>query len=56
MKFLLLIMKGPHSYTAEDVLEIQCHGGYKALEEILAQVLSHGARLANPGEFTQRAS
>ena len=52
---LLLIMKGPHSYTAEDVLEIQCHGGYKALEEILAQVLSHGARLANPGEFTQRA-
>ena len=52
---LLLIMKGPHSYTAEDVLEIQCHGGYKALEEILALVLSHGARLANPGEFTQRA-
>ena len=33
---LLLIMKGPHSYTAEDVLEIQCHGGRKALEEILA--------------------
>ena len=33
---LMLIMKGPHSYTAEDVLEIQCHGGRKALEEILA--------------------
>ena len=52
---LLLIMKGPHSYTAEDVLEIQCHGGRKALEEILGLVLSHGARMANPGEFTQRA-
>lgn len=52
---LMLIMKGPHSYTAEDVLEIQCHGGRKALEEILSLVLAHGARLANPGEFTQRA-
>ena len=52
---LLLIMKGPHSYTAEDVLEIQCHGGRKALEEILGLVLAHGARMANPGEFTQRA-
>lgn len=52
---LLLIMKGPHSYTAEDVLEIQCHGGRKPLEEILGLVLSHGARMANPGEFTQRA-
>ena len=52
---LMLIMKGPHSYTAEDVLEIQCHGGRKALEEILGLVLAHGARMANPGEFTQRA-
>ena len=52
---LMLIMKGPHSYTAEDVLEIQCHGGRKALEEILSLVLAHGSRLANPGEFTQRA-
>ena len=51
----MLIMKGPHSYTAEDVLEIQCHGGRKALEEILGLVLAHGARMANPGEFTQRA-
>ena len=40
---LMLIMKGPHSYTAEDVLEIQCHGGRKALEEILSLVLAHGA-------------
>lgn len=52
---LLLIMKGPHSYTAEDVLEIQCHGGRQSLQHILSLVLRHGARLANPGEFTQRA-
>ena len=43
---LMLIMKRPHSYTAEDVLEIQCHGGRKALEEILGLVLAHGARMA----------
>ena len=52
---ILLLMKGPHSYTAEDVLEIQCHGGRQSLEEIMGLVLRHGARLANPGEFTQRA-
>ncbi len=52
---ILLIMKGPRSYTAEDVLEIQCHGGRQSLSEILGLVLHHGARLANPGEFTQRA-
>lgn len=52
---ILLIMKGPHSYTAEDVLEIQCHGGRQSLSDILGLVLRHGARLANPGEFTQRA-
>ena len=52
---ILLIMKGPHSYTAEDVLEIQCHGGRQSLEEIMGLVLRHGSRLANPGEFTQRA-
>lgn len=52
---LLLIMKGPHSYTAEDILEIQCHGGRQSLQEILSLVLRNGARLANPGEFTQRA-
>ncbi|WP_301859235.1 tRNA uridine-5-carboxymethylaminomethyl(34) synthesis GTPase MnmE [uncultured Megasphaera sp.] len=52
---ILLIMKGPHSYTAEDVLEIQCHGGRQSLESIMGLVLRHGARLANPGEFTQRA-
>lgn len=52
---LALIMKGPHSYTAEDVLEIQCHGGRKALESILQLILRSGARMANPGEFTERA-
>ncbi len=52
---ILLIMKGPHSYTAEDVLEIQCHGGRQSLETIMGLVLRHGARLAYPGEFTQRA-
>lgn len=52
---ILLIMKGPRSYTAEDVLEIQCHGGRQSLSAILGLVLRHGARLANPGEFTQRA-
>lgn len=52
---LALIMKGPHSYTAEDVLEIQCHGGREALESILQLILRSGARMANPGEFTERA-
>ena len=52
---LALIMQGPHSYTAEDVLEIQCHGGREALESILQLILRSGARMANPGEFTERA-
>lgn len=52
---LALIMKGPHSYTAEDVLEIQCHGGREVLESILQLILRSGARMANPGEFTERA-
>lgn len=52
---LALIMKGPHSYTAEDVLEIQCHGGREALESILQLILRSGARMAHPGEFTERA-
>lgn len=52
---LALIMKGPHSYTAEDVLEIQCHGGAQVLQTIFSLILRSGARLANPGEFTERA-
>ena len=52
---LLLVMRAPHSYTREDVVEIQCHGGHVSLRRILALTLSCGARLAEPGEFTKRA-
>ncbi|MDU2065483.1 MAG: tRNA uridine-5-carboxymethylaminomethyl(34) synthesis GTPase MnmE [Sporomusaceae bacterium] len=52
---LLIIMKAPHSYTTEDVVEFQCHGGSAALRRILALTLTYGARLAEPGEFTKRA-
>lgn len=52
---IVLYMKAPHSYTCEDVVEIQCHGGMKPLENILALTLREGARLAEPGEFTKRA-
>ncbi len=45
----------PHSYTAEDVVELQCHGGQVVLRETLGAVLAAGARLAQPGEFTLRA-
>lgn len=48
-------MPAPHSYTGEDVAELQCHGGYVVCREILASVLSAGAHLAEPGEFTSRA-
>lgn len=48
-------MRAPHSYTREDVLEIQCHGGWLVVQRILALVLSRGARPAEPGEFTKRA-
>ncbi|HEY7350116.1 MAG TPA: tRNA uridine-5-carboxymethylaminomethyl(34) synthesis GTPase MnmE [Ktedonobacterales bacterium] len=52
---LLAFMRGPHSYTAEDVVEIQGHGGPLVLRRILDAALSEGARLANPGEMTLRA-
>ncbi|ERT58641.1 tRNA uridine-5-carboxymethylaminomethyl(34) synthesis GTPase MnmE [Megasphaera vaginalis (ex Srinivasan et al. 2021)] len=52
---LLLLMHGPHSYTAEDVVEIQCHGGGQSLQAIMGLLLRSGVRLAAPGEFTQRA-
>lgn len=48
-------MKGPFSYTAEDVVEINCHGGIVSLKRILDAVIRSGARLAEPGEFTKRA-
>lgn len=52
---LLLGMRGPHSYTREDVVEIHCHGGAVPLKNILRLTLEAGARLAEPGEFTKRA-
>ncbi|HEY7358997.1 MAG TPA: tRNA uridine-5-carboxymethylaminomethyl(34) synthesis GTPase MnmE [Ktedonobacterales bacterium] len=52
---LLAFMRGPRSYTAEDVVEIQAHGGPLVLRRILDAALSEGARLANPGEMTLRA-
>jgi tRNA modification GTPase len=52
---LLAVMRAPHSYTREDVVEIQAHSGAAALRIILALVLCQGARMAEPGEFTQRA-
>jgi len=52
---LVVIMRGPRSYTREDVVEIHCHGGAVPLKNILALTLRYGARLAEPGEFTKRA-
>lgn len=52
---LLLIMRGPRSYTREDVVEIQCHGGDVVARRVLQTVLACGARVAEPGEFTKRA-
>ena len=52
---LAVFMQAPNSYTREDVVEIQCHGSYLVLQEILSLILAHGARLAQPGEFTKRA-
>lgn len=52
---ILLIFKNPHSYTGEDVVEIQCHGGLNVVKSILELTLKNGARLAEKGEFTKRA-
>ncbi|MFR2891121.1 tRNA uridine-5-carboxymethylaminomethyl(34) synthesis GTPase MnmE [Peptoniphilus grossensis] len=51
---LVVKMKGPHSYTAEDIVEIHCHGGVVSVKRILNLILSKGARLAEKGEFTKR--
>ena len=48
-------MRGPHSYTAEDTVEIDCHGGVLVMKKILETVIKYGARMAEPGEFTKRA-
>jgi tRNA modification GTPase len=52
---IVSVMKGPGSYTREDVVEINCHGGVAAVNKILDVVIKKGARLAEPGEFTKRA-
>jgi len=52
---LISFMKAPHTYTREDVVEINCHGGAIAVNEVLRLALRYGARLAEPGEFTKRA-
>ncbi len=52
---IAVVMPGPHSYTGEDVVEIQCHGGRLVTEKILALALESGARPAEAGEFTRRA-
>lgn len=52
---LVVFMKGPNSYTCEDVVEIHCHGGLLVTQRVLDLVLMSGARLSEPGEFTKRA-
>ena len=52
---IVVLMKGPNSYTKEDVVEIDTHGGNYVVKKILNELLHHGARLAEPGEFTKRA-
>ena len=52
---LVMLMKGPHSFTGEDTVEIDCHGGVYVVKKILETVIKYGARPAEPGEFTKRA-
>lgn len=52
---LVMLMKGPKTFTREDVVEINCHGGPVPVEKVLLATLEAGARLAEPGEFTKRA-
>ena len=52
---LIIYFKAPHSFTAEDVIEFQCHGGIVVANMIMDEVLKNGARLAQPGEFSKRA-
>ena len=52
---MISVMKAPNSYTTEDIVEINCHGGIMVMNTILEVVIKNGARLAEPGEFTKRA-
>jgi tRNA modification GTPase len=55
LQALALVMLSPRSYTSEDVVELQCHGGGVCVNRVLRCCLEAGARLARPGEFTLRA-
>lgn len=52
---LVMVMKAPRTFTGEDTVEIDCHGGVYAMKRVLETVLKNGARIAEPGEFTKRA-
>lgn len=52
---LVMVMRGPKTYTGEDTVEIDCHGGVFAMKKVLETVLKNGAQVAEPGEFTKRA-
>ena len=52
---MVLILRAPNTYTREDTVEIDCHGGALVLQRVLETVVKHGARTAEPGEFTKRA-
>ena len=52
---MVLLMKSPNTYTKEDTIEIDCHGGVYVMKRILETVIKYGARPAEPGEFTKRA-
>ena len=52
---IALVMRAPHTYTTEDVVELSCHGGPLVLQRVLEELVAAGARLAEPGEFTKRA-
>lgn len=52
---MVLVLKGPNTYTREDTIEIDCHGGVLVMKDILKTLLKNGARIAEPGEFTKRA-
>lgn len=52
---LVMLMRGPHSYTGEDTVEVNCHGGILVVKKVLETAIKYGARPAQPGEFTKRA-
>ena len=52
---MVSVMRAPKTFTREDVVEINCHGGFVSVNRVLQLVLANGARLAEPGEFTKRA-